>query len=111
MFGGENDDFLDGGAGNDTLTGGSGSDRFLISQNQGQDTITDFTREDQFVLAPGLELEDVSVAEVDDSTVLVLFRTSEIITFLPNTPPGDISPSRFVPMMTEMEMDAEMEMP
>ncbi len=43
LDGGEGDDWLIGGEGDDTLTGGAGSDTFVFSPGQGNDTITDFT--------------------------------------------------------------------
>jgi Ca2+-binding RTX toxin-like protein len=43
LVGGSGADVLIGGADNDTLTGGSGADRFVFTQTDGFDTITDFT--------------------------------------------------------------------
>ncbi len=58
LTGGVGNDILKGGAGNDTLTGGAGSDRFVFNigvqfnkQTIGIDTITDFTQDDEIVLA------------------------------------------------------------
>ena len=43
LVGGEGNDMLIGGTGNDTLTGGAGADTFVYGPRQGNDTITDFT--------------------------------------------------------------------
>ena len=43
LHGGGGDDILAGGAGNDTLTGGAGADKFVMTNTDGPDTITDFT--------------------------------------------------------------------
>ena len=40
--GGEGNDMLHGGMGDDTLTGGTGADKFVFTENTGNDTITDF---------------------------------------------------------------------
>ena len=41
--GGDGDDAIKGAAADDTLTGGEGDDTFVFDQNNGHDTITDFT--------------------------------------------------------------------
>jgi serralysin len=41
---GAGNDVLNGAAGNDTLTGGAGNDRFVIADQGGTDTVTDFVR-------------------------------------------------------------------
>jgi len=52
LIGGDGDDSLIGGVGTDTLTGGAGADRFAYTaNNQGVDTITDFTIADGDLLA------------------------------------------------------------
>ena len=45
ITGGAGNDTLDGGAGNDTLTGGEGQDTFVYANGEGNDTITDYTEE------------------------------------------------------------------
>ena len=56
LTGGANDDILggndranklDGGGGNDRLTGGGGSDTFIFKEDEGSDTVTDFSRFDR----------------------------------------------------------------
>ena len=52
LNGGNGDDILNGLSGSDTLTGGAGADRFAYTaNNQGVDTITDFTIADGDLLA------------------------------------------------------------
>lgn len=52
LIGGDGNDTLNGGAGTDSLTGGAGADRFAYTaNNQGVDTITDFTIADGDLLA------------------------------------------------------------
>ena len=43
MIGGDGNDILEGSAGNDTLTGGTGADIFKWTNNDNNDTITDFS--------------------------------------------------------------------
>ena len=62
------DDTLDGGEGDDILEGGEGADSFLFGQSAGNDTVTDFSREDgdkmdvsangTLFLAPGMLAQD-----------------------------------------------------
>jgi hypothetical protein len=49
LFGSEDDDRLDGSTGNDTLQGDSGSDRFIFQFNSGEDTIIDFTVDEDII--------------------------------------------------------------
>ena len=43
LYGEDGDDTLIGGQGDDTMTGGAGADAFVFGQAQGNDTVTDFT--------------------------------------------------------------------
>ncbi len=63
LRGNDGDDTLDGGAGNDELrgglgtdvfTGGTGSDRFVFNNNQGDNTITDFTINEDLIDLSGV---------------------------------------------------------
>ncbi|MGF1535318.1 MAG: calcium-binding protein [Elainellaceae cyanobacterium] len=57
-------DVLFGLAGSDILTGGGGRDTFVVSNQGGSDTITDFSSEDDRVrLAGGLTLERISIID------------------------------------------------
>ncbi|MEX0312286.1 MAG: calcium-binding protein [Tateyamaria sp.] len=51
LHGGNGEDRLFGGRGDDRLTGGSGSDIFIFNGRSGDDTITDFTSDDQVRLS------------------------------------------------------------
>ena len=46
LFGGAGNDILVGGTGDDTLTGGDGADVFLFYKGDGNDTITDFNKDE-----------------------------------------------------------------
>ena len=48
--GGDGSDTIEGGLGNDKLTGGKDADKFIFSQGDGADIITDATSEDSIVL-------------------------------------------------------------
>ncbi|ORE96530.1 hypothetical protein ATO13_06690 [Stappia sp. 22II-S9-Z10] len=85
LYGGLSFDVIDGGSGNDTLigslgpdtlTGGAGRDTFVITEDDGRATITDFTARDMLDLS-AFGLEDVAsvtaLAETDRAgTVLQL---------------------------------------
>ena len=77
LWGAEGDDMLDGGTGNDvlngssgddTLTGGSGSDIFEFTATSGNDTITDFNKDEDelhFYFREG-EAEESAVASINN---------------------------------------------
>ncbi|MEO1131803.1 MAG: hypothetical protein AAFX40_03755 [Cyanobacteria bacterium J06639_1] len=60
IAGGAGDDILNGQAGNDTLSGGAGRDRFVLSENFMEDTITDFDVGEDVII----NTTDLSVASV-----------------------------------------------
>jgi len=65
LRGGDGNDTLVGGAGNDTLEGGLGADRFVLSTDDGTDTILDFTpREGDIIALPvGLTFNQISITQ------------------------------------------------
>ena len=68
LNGGEGDDLLAGGLGIDILTGGEGSDRFVISPEEGTDTIVDFVKgEDSLVLTQFIETFEFDQLEITGS--------------------------------------------
>ena len=61
LDGGRGKDILDGGAGSDTLIGGKGKDIFVLRDESGEDTITDFDlKSDRLGLADNLEFEQLN---------------------------------------------------
>ena len=80
LFGGEGDDFIVGGEGDDLLRGslgydnlfgGEGADIFVLVSGEETDTIHDFEIDsDTIVLYGGLTLDDVSIGQSDNNTVL-----------------------------------------
>ena len=46
----EGEDIIGGGAGDDTLTGGAETDYFVFSLDEGIDTVSDFSEEDQIII-------------------------------------------------------------
>jgi Ca2+-binding RTX toxin-like protein len=53
VIGGNASDFIEGGEGNDTLTGNGAADVFAFGSNLGQDTVTDFNPDEDFVQIVG----------------------------------------------------------
>ncbi len=97
------DDLLRGGAGNDTLSGGKGSDRllgndgddllnggsgndlFVLSVNQGVDTISDFTSQQDRIQLAGVTFEQLAITQgigsnVNDTTLNILGQDIAILT-------------------------------
>jgi len=71
LNGGTGSDVLNGSSGNDTLTGGSGADIFEFTATSGNDTITDFNKnEDElhFYFREG-EAEETAVASINNGIV------------------------------------------
>ena len=66
LIGGDNNDTLFGGEGNDTLNGGSGADFFVFSQDNGDDTVTDFELGvDAISVVGGLKLTNYTETDTD----------------------------------------------
>ena len=69
--GGAGDDIINGGYGDNTLTGGSGSDIFEFTATSGNDTITDFNKDEDelhFYFREG-EAEESAVASINNGIV------------------------------------------
>jgi ELWxxDGT repeat protein len=63
LSGGNGNDFLNGGAGFDVLTSGAGNDIFVLSQNNGGDSLVDFKRgSDKLGLSGDLEFDDLTLS-------------------------------------------------
>ena len=64
IYGGTGNDTMTGGAGNDLLVGQEGNDFFVLTSNEGTDTINDFNLEDdRFILSGSLVFEDLSFSD------------------------------------------------
>lgn len=73
LNGGAGDDTLYSDSGNDTLTGGEGRDRFVLSNSNSANIITDFEPgQDLMVLDNGLSFEALNVTQQGDTTVIQL---------------------------------------
>jgi Ca2+-binding RTX toxin-like protein len=77
--GGADDDRIEGRNGNDSLTGGTGNDSFVyVDQNEGQDTIADFTQGEDVIdvrLAAIKELSELSPTVLGPDTILTYGAT------------------------------------
>ena len=66
IIGGEGDDDINGGKDNDSMTGGAGADIFRFSNNDGQDTIADFTQGEDLIDLTLLGIWDISQLTIQD---------------------------------------------
>ncbi|MBX9699625.1 MAG: hypothetical protein K2X74_09315 [Acetobacteraceae bacterium] len=76
LFGGGGNDVLDGGKGNDILVGGTGADIFRFGDNEGSDTIADFTDGVDLIKlsAPGIaNIGDLSIADDGAGNAVISF--------------------------------------
>lgn len=76
LSGGTGADTLSGGEGNDTLTGGEGSDVFVLSPNNGADTITDFNA----TIVDGRAVDQLDVSQLIDAQGNPVDWTDAVIT-------------------------------
>ena len=75
LSGGNGKDLLVGGRGDDLLTGGNGNDTFVLSLNDGTDTITDFAvGKDLIGLSGGLTFGSLSISTLDGNTLISIGR-------------------------------------
>ncbi|MGD1699247.1 putative Ig domain-containing protein, partial [Dapis sp. BLCC M229] len=71
LLGGQGSDRLIGGNGQDFLTGGADADEFVLTPNQGRDTINDYEDgTDSFLLTGGLGFADLSFQSNAGSTLI-----------------------------------------
>lgn len=97
LIGGNGDDLLFGGWGKDLLTGGVGSDRFLLTQNSGTDTITDFESGiDSLVLLGNLSFEQLTITQSNNDTLLSLGSNNQVIATLTGVSANVISVADFM---------------
>lgn len=59
----------------DTLTGGSGSDVFVFRMDDGNDTITDFTVNEDVLRFGGADFEDIDVRIENGNTIVTYGQT------------------------------------
>ncbi len=79
LLGGKGNDELNGDVGNDELTGGKGADTFVLTAEEGTDTITDFGDGlDLIGLSSGIGFSDLSFSGMD----IILTSTSEVLATL-----------------------------
>ncbi len=79
VFANGGNDVLTSGAGNDELHGGDGDDEYQFGASQGDDLVRDSGGVDKIVLAAGIGLADISMAQVGDNLVVTL-NTGETLT-------------------------------
>lgn len=73
ILGNNGNDTLVGGLGNDTLFGNLGADKFILSPNSGIDLVKDYSKGiDKFILADGLEFDDLSLIKLGRNFVIQL---------------------------------------
>jgi Ca2+-binding RTX toxin-like protein len=97
LIGGNGDELLFGGWGRDLLTGGVGTDRFLLRQNSGTDTITDFESGiDSLVLFGGLTFEQLTITQSNNDTLLSLGSNNQVIATLTEIPANVLTSADFV---------------
>lgn len=97
LIGGNGDDLLFGGWGKDVLTGGAGSDRFILSQNSGTDTITDFESGiDSLVLLGNLTFDQLTITQSNNDTLLSLASNNQVIANLTGVSANTLSAADFI---------------
>ena len=80
LYGDEGDDTLVGGLGDDSLTGGSGADTFVFAANSGDDTITDFDKDNDTIdlgmLPEAIAFSDLTFTALTDGTGTVITHSA-----------------------------------
>ncbi len=97
LRGGAGDDIIRDGAGEDTMTGGAGADTFVLSYDEGADTITDFTvGEDKIDLSgwPMVRSKGQLTLTITDNGFRVTYG-DEVLTVISSD--GDFIDHRFLP--------------
>ena len=114
IVGGDGFDQIVGGSGDDTLTGGYGEDTFIFAAGHGNDTITDFARENVLAGLPGSngfrlerdvidltqlpsisEFSELSLTTDGTNTVIDLTAHGGGTILLERMPIANLSPSQF----------------
>jgi Domain of unknown function (DUF4347)/FG-GAP-like repeat/RTX calcium-binding nonapeptide repeat (4 copies)/Calx-beta domain len=96
LFGGKGDDLLTGGLGNDSLTAGKGIDRFLLSNDSGIDTITDFEDgKDLLILGNKVTFSQLAITETNGLTQISFPSTGQVFASLVGVPASQINAADF----------------
>lgn len=96
MLGGAGDDWLFGDEGNYTLMGGTGNDRFMLSQDLGSETILDFQYGfDSIGLMGGLNFSQLSIVAENNSTLIRVTGSGQLLATLSNVPATVITATDF----------------
>ncbi|MEG4805020.1 DUF4347 domain-containing protein [Microcoleus sp. ARI1-B5] len=83
LLGGEGNDYLSGDLGDDTLVGGLGSDRFLLSNDSGIDTVTDFEDgKDLLILGNGVTFSQLAITESNGITQISFASSGQVFASL-----------------------------
>ena len=104
IYGGVGDDVIEGGAGDDTLSGGDGADTFEFSYTDGDDTITDFSTDEDVIDLLNISgvsgFSDLTITQEGDDAVIDLSAYSGGTITLENVSVDDLSDVNFVFRMT-----------
>ncbi|PMB25643.1 5'/3'-nucleotidase SurE [Fischerella thermalis] len=97
LLGGEGNDFLNGGKGDDTLSGGDDRDVFVLSLEQSQDVITDFTvGVDLLALSKGLTFSNLAIAQDNNNTIISVADNCDILATLTGVHASTITSGSFI---------------
>ncbi|ACK71395.1 Hemolysin-type calcium-binding region [Gloeothece citriformis PCC 7424] len=102
IWGGQGDDLIRGGLGNDTLWGDytfeqQGQDRFVLSPEEGTDTIKDFQVQiDKLVLEGGLDRTNLSITQHSNNTWVGLLNNQTTLAILMGVDAIDLTSDSFI---------------
>ncbi|MEG4348662.1 SdrD B-like domain-containing protein [Microcoleus sp. LAD1_D3] len=96
LLGSAGDDWLFGDQGNDTLIGGTGNDRFMLGIDLGSETILDFQYGlDSIGLIGGLNFSQLSIVAENNSTLIRVTGSGQLLATLSNVPASVITATDF----------------
>ena len=96
LLGGAGDDWLFGDGGNDTLIGGTGNDRFILGIDLDSETILDFQYGlDSIGLIGGLNFSQLSIVAENNSTLIRVTGSGQLLATLSNVPATVITATDF----------------
>lgn len=95
LLGGAGDDLLYGDMGNDLLTGEAGADTFVLAEDHGSDTVTDFTvGVDRIGLADGITFTQLAIAQ--DASGATISFSGELLATLTGIASTSLDATSFV---------------